>query len=267
MVARYSQGLNIDEPLAMLRSSTTSYYEADGLGSVTSLSNGTGSAAQTYAYDSFGKQTSSSGSLINSFQYTARELDSETNLYFYRARYFDPQLGRFLGEDPLRFIAGENFYAYVENDPINYVDSWGLCSNDVKKIVNAARNAVNDMTLNGQRINSGNLNNIISTVRRLNPFTSLPRYKGCGEQTDNVIGNITPLPLDCNWQPQMQYAWGARQHVLPHQWVNYVSSDATDPTIALDPWNNKYQLVPPGGKVDNKNWHPFLPSLSTCCNK
>jgi len=58
-VARYSQGLNIDEPLAMLRSSTTSFYQADGLGSVTSLSNSTGSLAQTYTFDSFGKPQSS----------------------------------------------------------------------------------------------------------------------------------------------------------------------------------------------------------------
>jgi hypothetical protein len=54
VVARYSQGLNIDEPLTMLRASTTSYYQADGLGSVTSLSNTAGSFAQTYDYDSFG---------------------------------------------------------------------------------------------------------------------------------------------------------------------------------------------------------------------
>jgi hypothetical protein len=57
VVARYSQGLNIDEPLAMLRSSTTSYYQADGLGSISSLSNGSGALAQTYTFDSFGKQT------------------------------------------------------------------------------------------------------------------------------------------------------------------------------------------------------------------
>ena len=63
MVARYADTQNIDEPLAMLRSGATSYYHADGLGSVTSLSNSAGSLAQTYAYDSFGKQTSSSGSL------------------------------------------------------------------------------------------------------------------------------------------------------------------------------------------------------------
>jgi uncharacterized protein RhaS with RHS repeats len=88
-VARYSQGLNIDEPLAMLRSSATSYYNADGMGSITSLGSAAGSLAQTYTFDSFGKQTGSTGSLTNPFQYTARESDSETGLYYYRARYYE----------------------------------------------------------------------------------------------------------------------------------------------------------------------------------
>ena len=109
MVARYSQGLNIDEPLAMLRSGATSYYHADGLGSVTSLSSAAGALAQTYSFDSFGKQTASTGSLTNPFRYTAREFDTETNLYFYRARYYDPTAGRFLGEDPIGFDSGTNF--------------------------------------------------------------------------------------------------------------------------------------------------------------
>jgi YD repeat-containing protein len=61
VVARYSQGLNIDEPLAMLRSSATSFYHADGLGSVTSLSGAAGALAQTYTFDSFGKQTATTG--------------------------------------------------------------------------------------------------------------------------------------------------------------------------------------------------------------
>jgi len=100
---------NVDELLAMLRSSATSYYEADGVGSITSVSNGAGALAQTYSFDSlgnqtgaasyyhadglgsvtslsnsggalaqtytfdsFGKQTASSGSLTNPFQYTAK---------------------------------------------------------------------------------------------------------------------------------------------------------------------------------------------------
>ena len=119
--ARYQFGLNIDEPLAVLQGSTTSYYQADGLGSITSLSNSSGANAQTYTYDSFGNMTASSGSLVNRFLYTGREFDSETSLYYYRARYYDPQAGRFLNEDPIGFEGGENFYAYVQNDP----DDWG----------------------------------------------------------------------------------------------------------------------------------------------
>jgi RHS repeat-associated protein len=110
----------------MLRSSATSYYEVDGLGSVTSLSNVAGALAQTYRYDSFGKQTSSSGSLSSPFEYTARELDSETGLYFYRARFYDPSPGRFLSEDPTEFEGGVNFYSYVENSPLGSFDPWGL---------------------------------------------------------------------------------------------------------------------------------------------
>jgi RHS repeat-associated protein len=126
VVARYSQGLNIDEPLAMLRSSTTSYYQADGLGSVTSLSNGAGSLAQTYSFDSFGK-TTATGSLVNPFQYTGRESDSETGLYYYRARYYDRTIGRFLSEDPMRFVGdGVDFYLYVANQPVRNTDPRGL---------------------------------------------------------------------------------------------------------------------------------------------
>ena len=125
VVTRYSQGLNIDEPLAMLRSGATSFYNADGLGSVTSLANTSGSLAQTYTFDSFGKLTASSGSLTNPFQYTGRESDSETGLYYYRARYYDAATGRFLSEDSMRFVAGIDFYPYTLNSPVNLRDPSG----------------------------------------------------------------------------------------------------------------------------------------------
>ena len=126
VVARYSQGASFDDPLALLRGGTTSYYETDGLGSVSSLTNAAGVLAQTYTFDSFGRTTASTGSLTNPFQFTARELDSETSLYYMRARYFDPQTGRFLSEDPLGFSVGNNFYAYVLNSPLNLIDPVGL---------------------------------------------------------------------------------------------------------------------------------------------
>jgi len=127
VVARYEQAQNIDEPLATLRSSATSYFHADGLGSITSLSSAAGSIANTYTYDSYGNLTASTGSLTNSFRYTGREFDSETGLYYYRARYYDPAAGRFLREDPLGFRGGINKYAYVSNSAPNFRDPRGLC--------------------------------------------------------------------------------------------------------------------------------------------
>ena len=125
-VARYLQGANVDEPLVMLRGGTTSYYEQDGNNSVTSLTNAAGALAETYTFDSFGNQTASSGSLTNSFRYTGREFDTETNLHFYRARYYDQTAGRFMSEDPIRFESGINFYAYALNNPANNTDPSGL---------------------------------------------------------------------------------------------------------------------------------------------
>jgi RHS repeat-associated protein len=112
--------------LALLRGTTTDYYDADGLGSVTSLTASNGSVAQSYTYDSFGNTTNSTGSLTNSFRYTAREFDTETNLYEYRARYYDPGAGRFLSEDPIQFDGGINFYGYTANDPVGLIDPSGM---------------------------------------------------------------------------------------------------------------------------------------------
>jgi len=127
VLARYVQAPGVDQPLAQTRSGATSYYEADGLGSVTSLSNSSGALANTYTYDSYGKITASTGTLTNPFQYTAREFDPETGIYEYRARYYNPQIGRFISEDPIGFAGGQaNLYAYVGNDPIDFTDPFGL---------------------------------------------------------------------------------------------------------------------------------------------
>jgi len=133
VVARYAPGQNIDEPLAMLRGGATSFYNADGLGTITSLANTSGSLAQAYTFDSFGKQIGSSGSLTNAFQYTAREFDPETGLYFYRARYYDPVTGRFLSEDPIRSSLQPNRYKYVRNNPVRRIDTSGMQDNSTDR--------------------------------------------------------------------------------------------------------------------------------------
>src|SRR4029077_5521571 len=128
VLASYTQHLGIDQPLAELRSGTTSYYEPDGVGSITSLTNSSGAIANTYAYDSFGNLSSSSGTISNPLRYTGREFDPETGIYEYRARYYDQGVGRFISEDPSRFDEGVNFYRYVNNSPVNFTDPSGLAT-------------------------------------------------------------------------------------------------------------------------------------------
>ncbi|HXM68678.1 MAG TPA: RHS repeat-associated core domain-containing protein [Candidatus Acidoferrum sp.] len=125
-LTRYAQGEGIDEPLAQFRSGSTSYYETDVLGSVTSTTTPAAAIANSYSYDSFGKTVTSTSPTTNSIRYAARELDSETGIYNDRARYYDPSSGRFISEDPVGFEAGEtNFYRYAANDPNDYIDPTG----------------------------------------------------------------------------------------------------------------------------------------------
>jgi RHS repeat-associated protein len=125
VVAKYARTANIDELLAESVGGATYDHEQDGLGSATSLTNSSGALALTYTYDSFGKITASSGSVTNPFRYTGRDFDSETGLYFYRARYYDSSSGRFISEDQTGFGAGPNFYLYAANDPIALNDPLG----------------------------------------------------------------------------------------------------------------------------------------------
>jgi RHS repeat-associated protein len=125
ILARYVQGFGIDQPLAVTRGSSTNYYEADGLGSITSLSNSSAALANTYTYASYETLTSSSGTVTNQYRFTSREFDTESGLYYYRARYYDSATGRFLNEDPDKDGAAGSLYAYVENSPISWYDQFG----------------------------------------------------------------------------------------------------------------------------------------------
>ncbi len=122
--ALYLRSLNIDEPFVR-QSSGNEYYHVDALGSTMSLSDGTGSVQTTYEYGAFGK-TVVNGTSINPFQYTGRENDGIGH-YYYRARYYSPQLERFINEDPIRFFGGDlNLYNYARRTPLIRKDPSGL---------------------------------------------------------------------------------------------------------------------------------------------
>nr|WP_319394724.1 RHS repeat-associated core domain-containing protein [uncultured Desulfobacter sp.] len=100
-------------------------FHHDHLQSVTGLTGHNGDEIETVMYAPFGEIIDTVGTGSNDLGYTGRELDPETGMYYYRARYYDPKIGRFLGEDPLGFEAGVNFYTYVLNNPINFNDPTG----------------------------------------------------------------------------------------------------------------------------------------------
>jgi RHS repeat-associated protein len=126
LMARYTEGIGIDAPLAQSKAGKIDYYQQDGIGSVTSLTNATGSLDTSYIYDSFGVLNSALGAQSSVARYTGREFDDETGLSYHQARYYDPSLGRFLSEDPIGFEGGMNFYSYTDNNPVNFLDPSGL---------------------------------------------------------------------------------------------------------------------------------------------
>jgi RHS repeat-associated protein len=86
---------------------------------------------------------------MNPFRYTGRDFDSETGLQYHRARYYSPQAGRFISEDPIRFEQGSDFYSYVGNGPTTLIDPTGLakcCPNkeekDIQKEADSARHRI-----------------------------------------------------------------------------------------------------------------------------
>ncbi len=116
--ANYIRTLNIDEPLARITQNAVRYYQTDALGSVIALTDENGVVKTTYSYDPFGNTTIAGEASDNPFQYTGRENDG-TGFYYYRARYYSPELQRFISEDTLECERrkGKNLYGYVGNNP------------------------------------------------------------------------------------------------------------------------------------------------------
>ena len=103
----------------------TSYFLGDALGSTMALADGAGAVQTSYTYEPFGGFSTSGAGTSNPSAFTGREADG-TGLSFYRARFYHPQLQRFVSEDPLGFGAGVNFFAYVGNNPMRHIDPLGL---------------------------------------------------------------------------------------------------------------------------------------------
>jgi RHS repeat-associated protein len=127
-------GLFIDEHLARTAIATNGQTQSqaqltDALGSVIALANAQTSGINTsYNYSPYGQTQATGETSSNNQQYTGREagVEGEAGLYYYRARYYDPVLKRFISEDPIRLEGGLNVYAYVAGNPVSNIDPDGL---------------------------------------------------------------------------------------------------------------------------------------------
>jgi RHS repeat-associated protein len=120
-------GSGLDEIYAQINSSGTTSYLRDGLNSTVAVTNSSAATTANYSYSPYG-ESASTGTASTPLQFTGRENDGATGLYYYRARYYSPQLGRFIAEDPIGMAGGANFYTYVAGNPESLIDPLGLCA-------------------------------------------------------------------------------------------------------------------------------------------
>jgi RHS repeat-associated protein len=153
-VQRFLYGTQVDQVLVQENGNGDLLWAlADYQGSVRDVVDSQGNTLNHIVYDSFGNVTSQANSAVNfRFGYTGREFDVETGLYYYRARYYDPQTGQFIGQDPLSFGAGDsNLYRYVGNSPMNFTDPSGMNwfsdrLNDAKNAASTAKYGIQGLT-------------------------------------------------------------------------------------------------------------------------
>ncbi len=138
LLRRYIMGPTVDDRIATAEGGATSnppktYYHVNHQGSVIAMTDSAGNASgcaaglicQRMSYDEYGNLGSGSSTTGQPYRYTGRRFDAETGLYYYRARYYSPGLGRFLQVDPIGYKDDVNLYAYVGNSPLDRVDPSG----------------------------------------------------------------------------------------------------------------------------------------------
>jgi RHS repeat-associated protein len=137
----YTYGLQrisqlLSPPLTGNNTWTPSFYVYDGGGSVRQLTDSTGTPTDEYEYDAYGNSFTKQGTTPNNYLYRGEQYDNDLGLYYLRARYYNPNTGRFLSRDPLDGNAIDpkslHKYLYAGGDPANFIDPTGKGGDSVE---------------------------------------------------------------------------------------------------------------------------------------
>jgi len=150
-------------------------------------------------------------SFTQPFTFTGREYDPASGLYYYRARYYDASTGRFINKDPIGFRGGDtNLYRYVGNNPVNWIDPWGLVLTN-EQIANILFNETRSFS--GPNVNDARVNIANAIING-----------------DEALGDNRPItaPTTANVPPAEQQTYQACQDAVTT--ARNQQANGTDPT-------------------------------------
>ncbi|MEA4863071.1 MAG: RHS repeat-associated core domain-containing protein [Victivallaceae bacterium] len=248
LVRRYTWNAGItglDTPLEVrdAETDTTYFHRTDANKNVVALTTSTAVAAW-YEYDPYGKVISSTGDFAetNPLRFSSEYADSETGLVYYNYRYYTPAIGRWLSKDPIAENGGVNLYNFLENDPVNVIDSLGL------------QDSIHWDSY-WQKLRDNKLKNLNLTPEQL-WWAEIQLARGC---IGVVCANLGAREKHSNCYKLMSQAQQRQQEMStkcecgknsnPQIYSIHLGNSPTNPPVSFDPAT---------GKADLGKWNPDI---------